>query len=456
MTLTQSLHGRNLFVTLCAAGAVLCGTNQPHAWKLPRRPRRMSGFTLFITICLGILSALPAHAVQVQFPSQPTDPAQCRPQADAALRALREERSQRMTESHERGRAWMRQCEQRFGSSSTREVVNCYKQDNSGAQYNAYVQQQEANVRQIEAAVRQCEAVARENQGVIARQRESEAQLRHAQEQQRRQQQALLEQQQREASLAAARSEALRAQQQADLERANRQQAQQARNEPRVIAQAPANTRNDPRVVQTPQMQAQARVDAEQRARAERAQEQQALRDVAGAVLSGSRSHVRREWYDQTLNPAGTHDAAIDNAEEQARRQNANINRARQINPIATRTADNAYAATGAIANNAVGQLAALDTLNTPAPARIDNGTVGASAQRPAPQADNEMALWDSIKGSTNARDFQSYLSHFPRGRFQLLAENRIFDLTGVPVTQAQQQRSEPSTTDARRRWYRN
>ena len=402
MTFTQSMNRRNLLVTLCTVGA-LCGASQTLAWELPGRP---------------------------------THPDQCQPNQWSNTPDWRQWMNQRQQITIELSRR--PSCDKMHNAPSTA-WTNCMNQGmrNADELYRRHDAIRDQATREYASAQRQCEAVARQNLALIKQQEDNH---------QRAQQQAALERQraqlaERENALAAARSEALRAQQQADLERANRQQAQQARN--------------DPRVVQTPQMQAQARAEAEQRARAERAQEQQALRDVAGALLSGSRSHVRREWYDQTLNPAGTHDAAIDNAEEQARRQNANINRARQINPIATRTADNAYAATGAIANNAVGQLAALDTLNTPAPPRLGSGTFSPGGQSSAAQAGDEVTFWNSIKGSTNPRDFQTYLSHFPRGRFQSLAESRIYDLTGVPVTQAQPQSPAP-TTDAQRRWYRD
>ena len=37
-----------------------------------------------------------------------------------------------------------------------------------------------------------------------------------------------------------------------------------------------------------------------------------------------------------------------------------------------------------------------------------------------------EMAYWDSIKSSTNAADFRAYLDQFPKGRFAVLARNRL------------------------------
>jgi hypothetical protein len=37
-----------------------------------------------------------------------------------------------------------------------------------------------------------------------------------------------------------------------------------------------------------------------------------------------------------------------------------------------------------------------------------------------------ELAYWDSIKGSTSAADFRAYLEQFPKGKFAVLARNRI------------------------------
>lgn len=411
--------------------------------------RRRSGVTLYIACCFGLLSAFPVFAVQVQFPSKPTDPDQCRPPAAVAIRALQDERHQRMTESHARGREWMRQCEQRYQTAG--QTVACYKQgDHIGQQYNNYVRQQEANVRQVEAARRQCEEVARENQQIIGRQREQEAQMRRQQEHQHQQAQ------QAERAQAAARSEAMRAQQQADLERA-RQQAE--RNQPRVIGQVPGGyydpaTRNDPRAVQTPQQQAQARIDAEQNARAQRARDAQTMRDVvadvATALVTGDRSRAGNAALERTLNPGGTRDATIDSRVERARQENADMNERRGITPLATEFADASLTGIGASHNNTVGNFAGatdqMASLSNTAPA----GSGGQS------QGDAESVYWDSIKNSTNVHDFRTYLSRYPRGRFRIPAEGRITALTTGSAAQATPQQQSTPTTDTRSRWYRD
>jgi hypothetical protein len=242
----------------------------------------------------------------------------------------------------------------------------------------------------------------------------------------------------------------MRAQQQADLDRA-RQQAE--RNQPRVIGQVPGGyydpaTRNDPRAVQTPQMQAQARIAAEQSAREQRAREAQVLRDLAAGLVTGDHSRAGNAAIERTLNPGGTRDPAIDSRVERAKQENADMNERRQITPIATEFANAGLTGVGAAQNNAAGQLAgATDQIaslsNTP-PARVGG----------QPQGDPETVHWESIKDSTKVHDFRTHLSRYPNGRFRALAEGRIAALTAGSVTQSAPQPPATPTTDTRSRWY--
>jgi len=421
--------------------------------------------------------------MQVSFPTRPTDPEQCGPPASVAIRQLSQERSQRMNDSHARSREWMRQCEQRY--SVTRDVVSCYKQgEQIGRQYDEYARQQEADVRSIEEARRRCEEVARENQRIIGRQKEMEAQMRQQQQQQLQQQ----AENDRRVQEQRNRQEYETRQREAYAAQLEAQRRQQERNQPRLIAQVPggnyeSGTRNDSRAVQTPQMQAQARIEAEQRARAEqqqvRAQEQQAMQDIARQLLAsataatvGSKAAVgtaraegidaRRDMLERALNPNDTQNAALDETVKLATRENAAINRARGISGVESQVARDAYAGTGSAMNNAIGQLdgalAQSASLNAPAPLQTASLQASSGGQTSAAQSDAETVFWDSIKGSTDAREFRAYLSRYPAGRFRVLAENRISMLaTGAgPQATPQQQAAKPSatTTDARRSWY--
>lgn len=66
-------------------------------------------------------------------------------------------------------------------------------------------------------------------------------------------------------------------------------------------------------------------------------------------------------------------------------------------------------------------------------------------AARPAAQpaavdpAAVELAYWDSVKASTNAGDFEAYLTQYPNGRFAALAKNRVATLKEATQVAARQ-----------------
>jgi hypothetical protein len=226
-----------------------------------------------------------------------------------------------------------------------------------------------------------------------------------------------------------------------------------------VVGQVPGGyydsaTRNEPRAVQTPQMQAQARVEAEQRGREQRARDAQTARDViadvATALVTGDSARAGNSAIERTLNPGGTRDATIDSRVERARQENADMNERRGITPLATEFANAGLTGVGASQNNTVGSLAGTtdqiaSVTNTP-PARAGG----------QPQGDAETVHWESIKASTKVHDFRTHLSRYPNGRFRALAEGRITALTAGSVTQATPQQQAAPTTDTRSRWYRD
>lgn len=159
------------------------------------------------------------------------------------------------------------------------------------------------------------------------------------------------------------------------------QQRQEERQQQRTIAtyDNPYAGRNEPRVVQTPEMrqaaEAQARADAANAQRLEALQTGQALRQIYDQAKDGrdtltnpqeqaniAQRNVnrltdagRRGAYDRSLNPNGYRDPGVDGAVTSAKEINSTVNRARGMPDVATRTANDAYAATGSVANNALG-----------------------------------------------------------------------------------------------------
>lgn len=199
MTFTQSMKRRSLFVTLCAAGVVLCGASQIHAWELPGRP---------------------------------THPDQCRPTAWNGTPDWNQWMDERRRIMNTR---FGPDCDRTFRAPSAA-WTDCYNQGmrRSGEALARHDAIRDQATREYASAQRQCEAIARQNQATIKQQEDNQQraqqqaqqqrqmaeenqrrmqqqqalqeqqarQQQAAQEQQRRQQQALLEQQQRGVSLA--------------------------------------------------------------------------------------------------------------------------------------------------------------------------------------------------------------------------------------------------------------
>jgi len=61
-------------------------------------------------------------------------------------------------------------------------------------------------------------------------------------------------------------------------------------------------------------------------------------------------------------------------------------------------------------------------------------GVGSATDSAPSVSSAVELAYWDSIKGSSNAADFQAYLSRYPGGHFADLARNRVAALGGSAI----------------------
>ena len=291
--------------------------------------------------------------MQVQFPTQPMDPEQCKPPANDAIRQLQEERGRRMNESHARGREWVRQCEQRYSASS--DVYNCRKQgDHIGRQYGEYVRQQEENVRLVEAARRRCEGVARENQRIVEQQKEREAQMRQQQRQQeQRQQQAENErsrqENERRANEERNRREYEARQRQAHAEQLEEQRRQQERNQPRVIAQTNPgyyDNRNAPQAVQTPQMREAQLQERQAAAQRQRQQEAQALSDAARNLGDAIGGNTRR------ADPSGLMRNSAGVAET-----NVAINAGRGGSPVAGAIGSTSLAEAGARGAGAISSL---------------------------------------------------------------------------------------------------
>jgi uncharacterized caspase-like protein len=78
-----------------------------------------------------------------------------------------------------------------------------------------------------------------------------------------------------------------------------------------------------------------------------------------------------------------------------------------------------------------------------PASAQFTTATAAPAAPKPAAAAttpaslENEKAMWDGIKDSKEASDFQAYLTQYPTGIFAAIAKNRMASLgTGAPREQ--------------------
>jgi len=358
MQLMRRVPKRPLFVTLWAAGVLLCGIGRAQAWELPSRP---------------------------------THPDQCQPNQWIYTPDWRQWMNQRQQIALEISRR--PSCDKMYKAGSGA-WGNCMNQEMkiAGELYRRHDVIKDQATREYASAVAQCRGVAQQNQALIKQQEDNRRLAQQQQENNRRlaqQQQEAFERQRaqqadHERALAAARSEALRNQQRAELERANRQQAQQARNEPRVIASpTPSyyNNRNTPQIVQTPQQAAQSRIEAQQHQQLQQEQQAQATRDaftqlgnLVGAMvnppspqqpvepqmerasnMAAENDEARRRMLDIGLNPQGHQDAQLNSTISAVQETNSQLDRG---GPVVTQTQNDAFAAIGSVFNSAVGQFA--------------------------------------------------------------------------------------------------
>jgi hypothetical protein len=190
----------------------------------------------------------------------------------------------------------------------------------------------------------------------------------------------------------------------AQLESQRRQQEREQARQPRIINPTDsgynAANRNDPRIVQTPQMQAQAKTEAAAAQEQQKIDQARVLRDtvtqLANAVvgtramdgsgvesnpvakagvkrLNNSADTARRDMFDAAVNPEGIKAPGLDRAVEAAQKENKAISTLRGTTPVATQMSNDALAATGTVINRNTGNLDSalkqIDSLGSIAPA---------------------------------------------------------------------------------------
>ena len=80
----------------------------------------------------------------------------------------------------------------------------------------------------------------------------------------------------------------------------------------------------------------------------------------------------------------------------------------------------------GSLSSRGMYLTARLDPEPTPSPAPPSPANESVSERLTAEELAAERVFWESVKDSTDAADFEAYLSHYPQGRFASLARNRL------------------------------
>ena len=80
----------------------------------------------------------------------------------------------------------------------------------------------------------------------------------------------------------------------------------------------------------------------------------------------------------------------------------------------------------GSLSSRGVYLTARLEPEPTPSPAPPTSMSESVTERLTAEELAAERVFWESVKDSTNAADFEAYLSHYPQGRFASLARNRL------------------------------
>ena len=382
----------------------------------------------------------PASASSISFPDNPTTIAEC-DRAEAQGRLIEKQHYARYLEYGQRSRDASRQnmarCPTSLGSgkwerclapgmpeikrleaasaqahqesmTASRETTTMARACRQTA--NAHIQQEQ----------RQKDAAERSRRESESRQRQAQAQAQEAQQRQQREKQNENDRREREA--AHAKSEALRRQQAAELERANRSQPRAP--ESRVIMQAPPSYQDrtpGPRIVQTPQMRAAAEAEARQQKNADeaqiRAQEAKALQAIgkqligsatgsAGAELKESAdlptqlvgkgglsagkklgAEARKDVLDSAFNPNGDSDAGVNRVVKDASRLSRSVEKTPLSNPVAGQMQRDALEGIGSNANRATGDInrafKEFDRSNAPPPAQSTGGGAGSGLSVP-------------------------------------------------------------------------
>lgn len=331
---------------------------------------------------VALLSCVAAHAWQ--FPERPTHPDQCRP-----VNWISTDEGQAYVEKRKQANIQLdygRQCDSQYKMGSS-PWHSCYQMGERRRQQvwremDAY--QSQANARYNQARDN-CTQVARHNASELARAKEAEQRQREqAMESQRRQREQQAENERRQSQMQAEQNR-INAQREAQAQywqrQADQQRREAERRQTRVVGTyEPSGHGPATRPFQTPEMrqaaQAQAQADAAAQQRAEAIQTGKALRglfdaitdakkagedpsargDVAQKNLDRVTDKGRREAYDKAFNPQGFRNPGVDASVTSAQQLNGDINRARGVPNVATRVANDAYAATGSQANNALGQ----------------------------------------------------------------------------------------------------
>lgn len=311
---------------------------------------------------------------QIRFPSNPTSSAQC--DAGAAQWKAMYRQHQELASQGIANRNRLHLSRDCAGNERCR--AQYYHQ---AGEYHKIIshhhQERDRIEREGRSAERACRTVAQAHERQAEQQRQVAEENRRMQERHANEQRRMAEANERRTR--EAYEENQRRQYAAQLEQ---QRRQTERNQPRVIAQTNPgyyDNRNAPRVVQTPQQAAQSRIEAQQRQQLQQQQEAQALRDVAtqltnmaeviasppdprqpaapqmdrGRRLAAENDAARRRMLDTGLNPQGHQNAQLNSTVGNVQETNTRMNRG---GPVVTQIQNDAYAATGSVANSTLGQ----------------------------------------------------------------------------------------------------
>ena len=366
------------------------------------------------------LSLYGAASAQVQFPGNPTSISQC----EAAM-----ERATALYMNHSRLQdmysAQRKQVDNQLSNScrGSRDFSRCaepYRQqmhalyEKSSGHYHEYVRIKGEAVRQNNA----CRSVARAHEQQVEQQRAMAEENRRSQERRTEEQRRNAEQNERRAQEENNRREYEARQRQANAAQLEAQRVQQERNQPRVIAQTNPgyyDNRNAQRIVQTPEQAARSRAEAQQQLQQQ--QQAQLTRDALTQLgnmvdaasnppnpqqpvgpqmdrarrLAGENDEARRRMLDIPLNPQGHQNSQLNSTVRDVQEVNQRMNRG---GPAVTQIQNDAYAATGSVTNNALGQFDQAMSVTAQNAGDGSRGS-GASSQyvpRPTPQAPVQVA----------------------------------------------------------------